>query len=490
MVDPQEQADVVVVGLGDAGASAALAAHDAGARVVVLEQQHPEDFRPNSRYAAGFLIAPDDPEAAATYLRGLYAVNGEADELDPDLVDTWVEEAAHNLTWLEAMGCPVRRWGSGGEHVTIPGVAGIGTYQVSWTGGRPGCPLHAFLTHQVERRGIDVRWGTRVERLEVDAGGAVVGVRAAGPDGPVLLQASAVVLASGGYEANERLKRQTLPVAPVHFFGTRRNDGHGLHMAAAVGADIWHANAWPGRLVAHVPASGYEGGVSMAIWGHRREGAVPGGLFVDRHACRFMPEPSRQHAAHQHVLAMDAETLQRPAVPAWWIFDRRRLDAGPLPPTHSGPTGPVGDFTWSSDNTEEVIRGWIRQADTVEGLARTCGLDPDALAATVARYDALCAEGVDHDHGRDPATLTPLDRPPFHAVQLWPGGSHTLGGPRRDARARVVRPDGSPIPGLRSCGELGSMYGLLYPSGGASLTECLAFGRIAGREAAAAAATR
>lgn len=487
-VDPNvdEVTDVVVVGLGSAGATTAMTAHDEGARVLVLERQAAEDHRPNSRYAAGFVMVPTDPVLASTYLRGLYAVNGEDADIDPELIDTWVTEASTIPAWFDAHGCRHQQRGTGAEHGSIEGAEAFATYQVTHADGVAGCPLYAFLADQVAARGIEVRWQADVTRLLTDDG-RVVGVEYRDAEGRVHeLRAASVVLSTGGYEADEQLKRRSLPVWPVHFLGTRRNDGTGIRLATEAGADLWHMNNWPGRLVAHVPDSGYEGGVSVRMWGSPdAQGPTPGGIFVDRQAVRFMSEPGLQHHAHLHVWGMDAQRLQHPAIPAWWVFDRRRIEAGPLPPTNAGAAGPVADLTWSDDNQVEVERGWIQRAPTISALADGCALDPQALEETVARYNAACAAGVDEDFGRDATTLTALDQPPYFAVSLWPGGTHTVGGPRRDARGRVLRHDGSSIDGLYACGEMGSMYGFLYPSGGASLTECLVFGRLIGHEVAA-----
>lgn len=483
---PDERWDVVVVGLGDAGAAAAIEAHDRGARVLVLEAQAADDHRPNSRYAAGFFIVPDDRHGAGRYLRGLYAA-GLEDDVGDDLVDAWVTEAAAIVPWLDAHGCPHEPFAAPTEHGDLDGADAIVTRRITYRSDAPGCPLHAFLVDQVRARSIEVRHGRRVRRLLTERDGidvAVAGVEVDEGDGPRTIGAGAVVLATGGYEGNAAMQRQLLGPWPVHFLGTRRNDGSGIHLAAAVGADLWHLNVWPGRLVAHVPDSGYDGGVSLQFRGNRA-GRAPGGLFVDAAARRFMAEPGLQHAAHHHALGYDPVRRRPPRIPAWWVFDRARLDAGPLPPVHSGAAGPLRELEWSDDNRVEIGRGWIRTGDTIAGLARACGLDPAALEATVGRYHDACAAGVDAEFGRPSETLTPLTEPPFAAIELWPGGTHTLGGPRRDGRARVVRPDRTPIEGLYACGELGSMYGLLYPSGGASLTECLAFGRVAGREAAA-----
>ena len=112
------------------------------------------------------------------------------------------------------------------------------------------------------------------------------------------------------------------------------------------------------------------------------------------------------------------------------------------------------------------------------------GVPSATLEETIDNWNRYCVEGNDPEHGRDPSTLTPIDTPPFYEIIQWPGSGNTLGGPRRDEHARVLDPDGKPIPRLYSAGELGSIYGFLYQGGG-NLAECIAFGRIAGANSAA-----
>lgn len=482
-----EQVDVAVLGFGNAGAVAAVTAHDAGARVVVIEKQPEGNHRPNSRYAAGFFLVPTDVDRACRYLADLYAVNGE--QVSQELIRTWAEETAANPAWLTEHGGEYAVLGLHGEHDTLPDHDAVTVYKALPSGDYPGCPLHGLLRSLVFERGIELRYGTAATALLTGPDGAVAGVRVR--QGEVVTTIGVrrgVVLATGGFEGDESLKRQYLPVTPVHFYGSQDNTGDGVRMAQEVGADLWHMNTWPGHFVARFDGTGYGGGTGIDLWGSGRFGPAtdgnPGAIFTDGAGRRFLGEPGRQHAANLELLAMDARTLTHPRIPTWWIFDDARFRQAPLVPTYSGPAGPVRDHDWSADNVAELERGWIRSGTSVSDLAKACDLDPGELCATVARYNELCSLGRDDDFGRDPVTLTPLTGERFYAVPLWPGGSHTVGGPRRDEHARVVAVHGDVIPNLYSAGELGSVHGLLYPAGGASLAECMAFGRVAGAAAA------
>ena len=154
----------------------------------------------------------------------------------------------------------------------------------------------------------------------------------------------------------------------------------------------------------------------------------------------------------------------------------------------------MGDihYIWSEDNQQEIDRGWIMKASTVEELAGKILADPDnsglmspsVLRETVKQYNGYCRKGEDLDFHKPQEWLQPLEDPPYYAVKLWPGGPNTQGGPKRSARGQVLRVDNTPLPRLYSAGELGSVWGMLYQGGG-NIAECIAFGRIAGANAAA-----
>ena len=153
----------------------------------------------------------------------------------------------------------------------------------------------------------------------------------------------------------------------------------------------------------------------------------------------------------------------------------------------------MGDifYIWDKDNQKEIDRGWIMKSSTLAGLAKQIQADPDnagminpsALKATVQRYNKYCQKGEDRDFHKPSEWLRPLEDPPYFAVKLWPGGPNTQGGPKRNTRSQVLRVDNTPIPRLYSAGELGSVWGMLY-TGAGNIAECIAFGRIAGTNAA------
>jgi succinate dehydrogenase/fumarate reductase flavoprotein subunit len=329
----------------------------------------------------------------------------------------------------------------------------------------------------VEERGILVRHQARCTRLITDADGNVVGVLAKGPEGSDVVASArrAVVLTCGGFAYNAEMQMDYVGT-PLNAFGPPgRNTGDGIKMALAVGADLWHMNAVVGPYGYKV--DGYD-----AAFHHRMPSARY--IYLDQNGRRFLNEMGiEHHACTLASLAFDPTwaSTTYPRIPSYVIFDERTRRDGPI---CSGNSGYNRRFAWSEDNSAEIEKGWIKRANTIEDLANQLELPVNAVVDEIGRFGRYCAEGNDPQFGRQPEYLLPLDSPPYYGVAIWPTLLNTQGGPRRDKHARVLDPFGQPIPGLFSAGELGSMWGMLYPGAG-NVSEALIFGRIAGANAAA-----
>lgn len=492
-------ADLVIVGFGAAGMAAALAAAARGADTLVLEKQPCAEHTPSTRMSGGVIMTVSDVAAAACYL---HACGGGM--IPEEVCAAWAERAARLPEWLAQVGAAeqlalVR---IGGAEQQLPGAeaihahmqglpadaaaapesvsliaAGLGRDSVD---RRTGRDLYSVLRALVERRkGIAVRWAAPARRLLTRAG-RVAGVEAQADDGPLRVNARAgVLLACGGYEFDVELRRNYLKAEPIYFYGNPGNSGDGVRLAQSVGADLWHMNQMVGRGVARfVDDEGVEQIFQLRI-------SPPGYVITDAHGRRFaseQPQAESKHAYYHHLIVYDPDANEYPRIPSYWFFDRRRIEAGMLTSPVSGRVG-VGLYEWSEDNRREIERGWIAEGATIADAAAAAGvLDPAAAAATVARYNAACAEGED-PLGRPPDSLVALDSPPYYCVPIYPGGSNTSGGPRRDAAARVLNVEGQPIPGLFAAGELGSPIGRLYPADGSNISEALCFGQIAAETA-------
>jgi succinate dehydrogenase/fumarate reductase flavoprotein subunit len=479
-------ADVVVVGFGAAGATAAITAHDKGAHVLILEKQPFAGHLSTSHMSGGAFICPNDQALAFQYMEHLSKVDQVLSWTDKETLRTWAEYACQNKAWVESLGGKVTLRARGGEH-DLPGSSCIEIYNFR---GR-GRGLMKFFKRQVEARGISVLYETEAETLLVDAGKQVAGVGAKGKGRPLRIEArQAVIMAPGGFEFNEEMKLNYLRVYPAYFAGSPANTGDGIQMVQAVGACLWHMNCYSAGLVLKFPdfpiALGADfGGVrGFQRWASRPdEGDVCGYIFVDRYGKRYTNENYKRHTLSYELSLYDSQKLEYPRIPSYWIFDRKRIEAGPLPLMFYGPLL-YRIYRWSKNNQEEIGKGWIIRGETIEELARRLEMDPFVLKSTLQTYNENCHQKKDPEFNRPPQSLAPLLVPPFFGVKIWPGSANTQGGPRRNYRAQILDAKGKPIPRLYATGEFGSVYGMLYPATGGNIAECIAFGRIAGENSA------
>lgn len=476
------ETDVIVVGYGYAGASAAISAHDAGSDVVILEKM----ARPggNSRVSGGICAIPrptaDAIRGFSAYLKALCFGT-----TPPDLVDALVAESLTLVDWLAELGggfgIPDQVIASGtypcAKHgPAFPGLAlGAGTFDFyrvrDKAGASPALALWNLLADNVTERAIDVRLGAAAEELLTDDG-AVTGVAAVIDGTRVVLRArKAVVMTCGGFENDAFLKADNFPPMGLGFAGTPGNTGDGIRMVQKIGGAMWHmtrASTVPG-----FQAPGFEAAFGIFLPG-------AGFIYTDKYSRRFVNETGIEMHDFGRVFAeFDAESAEFPRIPVWAVFTEEVRQAGPI----TWPCGYNQDvYTWSADNSAEIERGWIVRADSVAELAERLGGSAQVLEETLATYNSACVSGADPAFGRSSDTLTPV-HPPYYAIPMHPVVLNTQGGAKRDARAQIVDARGEPIPRLYSAGEFGSIWGYLY-QGSSNITECLAVGRIAGRNAA------
>ncbi|MFH1159140.1 MAG: FAD-dependent oxidoreductase [Pseudomonadota bacterium] len=481
--------DIVVVGYGMAGAVAAITAHGEGTSVMIVEKQNAESHCSPSSLSGGLFVSSTDVKGATDYLLALNRAGEGIGWSDPDSIRVLAEYSARNSDWIQNLGGKVVFLCKTAEHPQLPGAGSIELWEYRGKGLR----MMQFMYQQVKTRKIDVQYQTAAERLLTDENGRVVGVSAIRQVGGRkrrmnIRAAKAVILCSGGFEANEEMKLQYLKVYPSYFTGGTANTGDGIKMAQEVGADLWHMNCVSARLVAKFddfPAS-FAIGFGGKNWSRHqllgiKEKAVAGYVLVDKYGRRYTSEDFKGHAVYYELTHFDTHRLEYPRVPSYYVFDQKRMEAGAL--CTGGISGPHQIYKWSQDNAAELRKGWIVSGRTVSELAGKIGVTASMLKETVQGWNRHCAAGHDAEFDRDPLGLIPLDTPPFYAVKLFPGGPNTQGGPRRNSRAQVMTPFGEPIPGLFAAGECGSVYGMLYPVAGGNLAECIAFGRIAAENA-------
>lgn len=345
-----------------------------------------------------------------------------------------------------------------------------------------GQSLAAGLRVGLRTAGVPVWLGTPLTELYVE-GGAVAGAVVTRGGTPGLVRARrGVVVGSGGFEHNAamRAQYQQQPIGTEWTVGAKENTGDGIRAGQRLGADLaLMDDAWWGPAIP-LPGQPY---FCLA------ERTLPGGLLVNAAGRRFVNEA----APYSDVVhTMYERNPTDPDIPAWLITDQNYRNRYLFKDV--APTFPFPDDWYTS--------GAAHKAWTLDALATAIGVPAAALRATVDRFNSLALKGDDTDFGRgdsaydhyytDPAVLpdsclAPLWLPPYHAFRIVPGDLGTKGGLRTDARARVLRPDGSVIPGLYAAGNASAaVMGHSYAGAGSTIGPAMTFGYIAALDLAGA----
>ncbi len=339
-----------------------------------------------------------------------------------------------------------------------------------------GNALAIGLRQGLVEAGVPVHYETELTDLLIEEG-RVVGVHVVHHGSPTTIRARrGVILGSGGFEKNleMREKYQPQPTSVDWTTGSVNNTGGGILAGIAAGAqtDLLD-DAWWGPTIP----------LPSGPWFCLAERNLPGSIIVNSAGQRFMNEAMPYVEAVHAIYAGEATGV--PHVPAWMVIDQRYrnryLFAG-LSPRQPFPG------RWYKNGT-------VKKADTLAGLADEIGVPADALNETVRRFNGFAASGVDEDFHRgesgydryysDPTvkpnpSLHALDRAPYYAVKIVPGDLGTKGGLVTDERARVLRPDGSVIPGLYAAGNVSSaVMGHTYAGPGATIGPALTYGYLA-----------
>lgn len=476
-----KEADVVVVGFGGAGAAAAITAHDLGDRVLMLEKAPEGEEGGNTRVAGQGYLQIYDVDKAMTYLTALcghYPVPQE-------MIRTWAEEIRGNNDWVSSIGGDPQEHQHQPVGIEFPELPGADCTHKFHNGDVVGYSnTWKFFESAVKSRPVEILYESPGYALiQHGITKEILGVRAERHGNPLFVKArKAVVLTCGGFENNQEMIRNYLPGLPYCYTsGTPHNNGDGIKMAQLVGADLWHMNNYAGPSMA-LKVVDFRSTFSMTPLHFALE--QPGGMIVvGPDANRFVNE--KHHFKHGKVKRNGQWSPMPAPCPMFMVFDHALFSCGPLYDKKpvSGWGRVMERYQWSADNAAELQRGWIKRAETVADLAASIGLNPGALEQSVLRWNTLCASGTDTEFGRS-MMLVPIAKPPFYAIELSPSMLNTQGGPRRNERGQIMRPDNTPIPRLYSAGELGSIYSNLYQGTG-NIGECLAFGRISARNAVA-----
>jgi len=481
------EADVVILGYGAAGANAAIAAHDAGAKVLILEKMPIAGG--NSGVSAGTMLIPENLADAIQYYGAL-----SFGTVDEDLIRGFAEATVGIPDLLTKLGVEFTILRKDPPYFPTLLNSPVRRITLNPT-GRGG---FKSLSDLVEKRGIEIMFETPAKALiQIPETKEVIGVAAERSGKKIYIKAKrGVILACGGYEYNtEMLRNFNFPGLTefIYPWGNPGNTGDGIKMASEVGAALWHTASieW-GAFCAKVPSK--ELGMSIG-WGLGRSMPEGSFIFVNKYGKRFMKE--NKNMIHRkdplEIIYFNHERAEYPNLPAYMIFDEAYRRRGPVACNLNyfervwG--GPVGypmihkGIEWSNDNSLEIEKGWVIKADTIHDLAMKLNIDPPRLEETVKEFKSYCGSGKDPEFDRPGDSLAPLEAPPYYAVELALTLVNTQGGPKHNRHCQVLDFDNHLIPRLYAAGELGSFFGFLY-QGGNNYSEAWAFGQIAGKGAA------
>ena len=491
--DSTVDADVVVVGAGGAGMTAAITAAAEGKTVVILESQSMvggNSVRATGGMNAGKTVYQDENEfgesagvektlktAAEKYadnetitalaktvseqwaayqanptgyfdsveLMELDTMIGGKGINDPELVETLCENSADAIDWLDEHGITLHNVSSFGgasvkrihRPVNAEGkTVSVGSYMI---------PL---LQENCEKAGVKMMLDTTATEILTDANGAAVGVKATGASGEtVTVNAKAVVLASGGFGANLDMVVKYKPELKG-FMTTNAPgiQGQGIEMAEAIGA----ATVDMDQIQIHPTVEANT--AALITEGLRGDGAI----LINEEGQRFIDEVGTRDVVSAAEIAQTGSY-------SWLVVDQAMVDAS------------------------SVIQGYIKKGYTVTGatyeeLGKAMGVDAAAFAETMEKWNGYVEAKNDPDFGRT-SFANPLNTAPYYAVKVTAGVHHTMGGLKINANTEVLNEKGEVIPGLFAAGEVtGGVHGA-NRLGGNAVADFTVFGRIAGAAA-------
>ncbi|MFB3813521.1 MAG: FAD-binding protein [Terriglobales bacterium] len=534
------EADVVVVGSGGAALIAAIAAHEHGAKPVVLERT--DKVGGTTAISGGALWIPmnshmkelgiqDTREEALSYCKKL--TDGRADDV---LVERFIDVGPELIQFIESKTPvafspmtmpdyhPEEKGAKRGGRSIEPKVfnlnelgewkdkvrahalpfMGVVTSEELWNTYKVllnarnlpidlmmermdkglyvhGKALIGGLLKTCLDRKIPVILETRGREL-VRENRRVIGVRAEKDGKDFFVKAiGGVVLACGGFEWSEELKKKFLQGVITHPNTPPFNEGDGIIMAAELGADLANMHeAWWMPSTA-IPGDQYEGRpYSNLCIGER---TAPHSILVNRQGRRFVNEAATYNEVVKPFFNVNENGAGYRNLPCWAIMDAQYREK----------------YHVLTALPEDPDPEWLVKDDTLEGLAAKIGVDSHGLVETVSRFNGFVRQGKDLDFGRgdsaydrfvgDKTTPHPvlgtLEKPPFYAVPIYPGSLGTKGGPRTNKDAQVLDVRGNAIPGLYAAGNvMAAVSGPSYYGGGGTLGVGMTFGYLAGIHAA------
>jgi fumarate reductase flavoprotein subunit len=459
--------DLVVIGGGIAGLTAAGRASQAGLRVAVLERGTAEQYACNSRFSGGILhIAFHNiREPVDALLEAIErATRGKA---EPQLARAFAENAARVVDWLRDEGVEFMSVGNIAYQQWVLAPRRPLTPGLDWKGRGADVAMRR-LEKNIKKRGGELFRGTVASGLIAEKG-RVAGVAAMRDGSAVLFGARAVLIADGGFQSNLDLLRENISAHPAKLMqrGAANGAGDGLRMARAVGAATSELTDFYGHLLSR------DSFTNDRVWPYPQcDELGVAGIVVNANGERFVDE------GRGGVFVANAIARLDDPLAACAVFDEQVWQ------------GPGKNARIPANPLLVEAGGTVHSAPTLAALAKLIGVPADRLERTVSEYNKAFAAGTLADlkptrsskpiPGNAPIPTMPVGTPPFYAVPLCAGITMTMGGIAIDAHARVLRASGETIPGLYAAG---SATGGLEGRGGAhylgGLIKAAVFGLLA-----------
>lgn len=441
-----EKTDVIVIGAGAAGFSAAITAHDAGAKVILLEKQPITGG--NSMLAAGGMNAAETRFQKAKNIKDsvdlMYqdTMKGGKNMNDPALAKILAQNSSSSVDWLTSLGADISDVGR---------MAGASVYRTHRpTGGKVvGAHIASVLRKNAADRKMDVRVNSKVVKILTDTQGRVTGVEVEGKhSGRYTILAKAVVLTAGGFSANpEKVAYYRPELKGMTTSNQPGATGDGLELGDKAGAELKDMK----EIQIHpTVAAGSRILITEAVRGN-------GAILINQQGKRFVNELTTRDKASEAI-------LNQPGKMAYMVFDegiRKSL---------------------------KQIDGYfhldlVKEGETVAALAQAMGVPAEALVQSIESYNKAVETKNDAEFKR-PDLPRALKTAKYFAIAIKPGVHYTMGGLKIDTNAQVIAKDGKPMAGFYAAGEVtGGVHGG-NRLGGNSISETITFGRIAGQSAA------
>ena len=474
----QADFDVIVIGFGGAGATAARFAADNTCKVLLTDVAPVGHEGGNTRYCGQLIAGTKSKESYKKYYSSLTSPF----KLDEKIIDTFVDGVADMQNYLKKylhakpfsfLDHPERPTvqavkGDFPDYPSYPGASKYNMYTVHDGKAIEDGSLWKAVRNEVMKRldKITVWYSSPALHLLQDESGRIVGAIIKRNGKEICVHAKkGVVLTAGGFENDPERVQNYLGVPKIVPMGSLYNKGDSVKLSIEVGADQWHTSVFNAGGLYHGLSYAVPEGYRAALvftWPQLYIGSI---FVVGNDGTRYFPEDAHSKAGYLFIHGFGRHPYL--TTQSWIIFDgkqKQKLDAIQDPAL------------------QHAIKHCI-SAKNSQDLAKQLKFNVDTFSNTIKEFNELAEIGKDYQFNRDGKTMSCLDDGPIYAIKLEPTILNTQGGPRRNEKAQILKPDNSVIPNLYGAGEAGSITTNQYQAG-QDVAELLIFGKIAGENVA------